>query len=58
MDSDAQEKLLFRMNHLIPRGFSATHPKANSTQNSAETLGPEEIQMQMTWGKVAGGVKT
>ena len=55
MDSD-QERLLFRMNHIVPRGLSSTAKtslKIDNRQISTE-LTAEAFEIQMTWGKVAG----
>lgn len=46
------EKLIFRLQHIIPRNLSDIH-KFKET-SAASTNVPQEIEVQMTWGKVAG----
>jgi flagellin-specific chaperone FliS len=52
MANDA-EKMLFRMQHIIPQQLSSVlnvHDKETVSSN----VNPMEIEFQMTWGKVAG----
>jgi len=46
--SDSQEKLLFRLQHIIPRNLSSV--------KDDRLYGPEEITFEMPWGKVAAKV--
>lgn len=51
MINDAEDKLLFRMSHIVPRGLASS--KTFNTNEEAAPV-PEEIEIQMTWGKIAG----
>lgn len=42
------EKLLFRMQHIVPQNLKA------SSEFGDSVVGPEEVEFPMTWGKVAG----
>ena len=56
--TDDSARLLFRMNHIIPRNLSSAssiHTFIPATKNETNVPdGPEEVEFQMTWGKVAG----
>lgn len=56
MEGDQSERLLFRMQHIIPRTLAATPGQTTiaSMAKSATANGPEEFTYQMTYGKVAG----
>ena len=51
MADDSQEKLLFRMKNIIPRGMST--PQVVDKGPIADG-GPEEIEFKMSYGKMAG----
>jgi hypothetical protein len=54
MASDA-EKLLFRMQHIIPQQLASVAVNDKDTSSSPlNGNNPMEIEFQMTWGKVAG----
>jgi len=54
------EKLLFRMQNIIPRGLSSESknttvtPTLTSVQETAALDGPLDFVMEMTFGKIAG----
>ena len=50
-DHTEKEKLLFRMQHIIPQGLST--PQVVNKGPIADG-GPEEIEFQMSYGKMAG----
>lgn len=52
MANESENKLLFRMHHIIPRGLASSF----DIPDSGITLppSPQDIEIQMTWGKVAG----
>jgi len=57
--ADSEKRLLFRLQHIIPRLSAVSalpKPMDDSIQtpNSDGLYGPEEIEFQMTWGKIAG----
>lgn len=52
--ADESEKLLFRMQHIIPRNLSAMKKLKETPATSTNV--PQEIEVQMTWGKIAGGL--
>ena len=54
--TEDSEKLLFRMQHIIPQGLSseAAINQIATINNSATFNGPEEFVMQMAFGKIAG----
>lgn len=55
--SDDYDKLLFRLQHLIPQGLSSAAPKLNKTDNNNNVSSKncfEEVEFQMTYGRVAG----
>lgn len=54
MANEDEQKLLFRMQHIIPRGLSSPTISNNPNTNISSSSSPEEIEIQMTWGKVAG----
>ena len=54
MEGDQSERLLFRMQHIIPRTLAATPGQTTMLAKSATANGPEEFTYQMTYGKVAG----
>jgi hypothetical protein len=50
-----QQKLLYRLQHIIPRSLSTSIFHNNKLQIlSSKTSNPEDVEFQMTWGKVAG----
>ncbi|KAK4020188.1 hypothetical protein OUZ56_002181 [Daphnia magna] len=51
MANESENKLLFRMHHIIPRGLTSSF----DIPDSGITLppSPQDIEIQMTWGKVA-----
>ena len=50
MAQETSEKLLFRMQHIIPQNLNAS-----SEFITVDTvIVPEEVEFPMTWGKVAG----
>lgn len=57
---DLENKQLFRLQHIVPQDFSSSRASSHSALNSKSTPeidephGPEEIEFQMPWGKVAG----
>lgn len=59
MSSDEQ-KLLFRLQHIIPRTLATAAPASAESRElmaavKTSTDGqPQEVEFQMTWGKVAG----
>jgi hypothetical protein len=42
------------MQHIIPRGLSSPTISNNPNTNISSSSSPEEIEIQMTWGKIAG----
>lgn len=56
MANEDEQKLLFRMQHIIPRGLASPSISNNPDTNQSSPSSPEEIEIQMTWGKVAGGI--
>lgn len=59
--TDDSAKLLFRMSHIIPRSLSqlASFSQVRKTEIVDEIISPylpEEVEFQMTWGKVAGTI--
>ena len=49
------ERLLFRLNHIIPKSLSLINEDTNKKANSIPVdNGPQEVFFQMTWGKIAG----
>ncbi len=54
MANEDEQKLLFRMQHIIPRGLASPSISNNPDTNQSSPSSPEEIEIQMTWGKVAG----
>jgi len=55
MANEEEQKLLFRMQHIIPRGLESPTISSNPDTRISSSSSPEEIEIQMTWGKVAGG---
>ena len=50
-----QDKLLFRLHHIIPRTLQhANVPSSGALESPTPTNYPREIEFQMTWGKIAG----
>ncbi len=56
MANDA-EKLLFRMQHIIPQQLSSVL-NVHEKETTSSHVNPMEIEFQMTWGKVAGRSNT
>lgn len=60
--TDDTARLLFRMNHIIPRSLSSTplslnvKTKSNNGEIDSSRI-PEEAEFQMTWGKIGGKSK-
>jgi hypothetical protein len=54
MANNDSEKLLFRLNHIIPKGLSLKIKENENIAKIDATDGPQEIFFQMTWGKIAG----
>ena len=52
MNEETSSRLLFRLQHLIPRLLTSVSLDSNNIQNSSEN--PREIQLDMTWGKICG----
>ena len=48
------EKILFRLNHIIPKSLSLKIKENENIGKIDATDGPQEIFFQMTWGKIAG----
>lgn len=63
MVNDQSEKVSFRLRHLVPRNFiSSFHSSHSGLSDKGQVVrylnpdGSEEIEFQMTWGKIAGKV--
>ncbi len=54
MANEDEQKLLFRMKHIIPRGLASPTISNNPNTIISSSSSFEEIEIQMTWGKVAG----
>ena len=55
--AEEKEKItLFRLQHIIPRSLtqSAFHKNGLTTIISSTPDCPQEVEFQMTWGKIAG----
>lgn len=52
MEGDHSERLLFRMQHIIPRLMSTAGQSESTKSVSAD--GPVEMTYPMTYGKIAG----
>ena len=57
--TDDSERLLFRMNHIIPRSLSTSFTNSGGYSITNKGIVPpnhvfEDVVFQMTWGKVAG----
>ncbi len=54
-----RQKLLYRLQHIIPRSLSTSSFYNNKLQIPSSTTsdGPQDVEFQMTWGKVAGSNK-
>lgn len=62
MSDGQQQKLLFRMQHIIPRNLSSDSRPASVLATASKTepidvIGPDEVEFPMTFGKVAGNQK-
>ena len=55
MANEDEQKLLFRMQYIIPRGLAASSTVSHNSDTETSSS-PKEIEIQMTWGKVAGGI--
>ena len=54
---EESERLLFRLQHIIPKSLSAAPGTINHPSSITKTTSPdlpEEMTFQMTFGKVAG----
>ena len=49
--ADETDKLLFRMQHIIPRNLSTSMHQLKEIPSST---GPTEMEFEMTWGKITG----
>ena len=51
-----RQKLLYRLQHIIPRSLSTSSFYNDKLQIpwSKTADGPQDVEFQMTWGKVAG----
>lgn len=53
-----RQKLLYRLQHIIPCSLSTSSFYNNKLQipssNKTSAGGPQDVEFQMTWGKVAG----
>lgn len=60
MASD-EERLAFRLRHIIPRSLTPASYSKNGLmtvlQKPASPNEPEEVEIQMTWGKIYGIIK-
>ncbi len=61
MENENSEKIAFRLRHIVPRNFvSSFHQSHSGSSEKAPVVrylnpdGSEEIEFQMTWGKIAG----
>ncbi len=54
------ERLAFRLRHIIPRSLTpATYSKSGSMtvlRKPSSPNEPEEVEIQMTWGKIYGNL--
>lgn len=55
MTNEAEDKALFRMNNIVPKGLASATTFRND-QESVSSYSAEEVEIQMTWGKIAGAV--
>lgn len=56
METNNAERLQFRLQHIIPKNLAKIDHTIKET-NRPLTNGPSEIEIQMTWGIVAGKFK-
>lgn len=56
MADDAEKRLMYRMQRIIPRNLNylASTLSPPTTSDKVALEDPHEIQFQMTWGKIAG----
>ena len=63
MANENSEKIAFRLRHIVPRNFVSSFHQSHHHSGSSEKApvvrylnpdGSEEIEFQMTWGKIAG----
>ena len=54
MNEDSSSRVLFRLQHLIPRLLPSVSLDSKNIQNTAEN--PQEIKLDLTWGKICGNI--